>query len=78
MDVVAGHFGYLEHHSSSKPPFPFTGETTSIARASVKRAKEKEFLTPLYNPNANDPVTTRANDGESMNSLSTEELCILI
>jgi hypothetical protein len=41
MDVVAGHFGFLEFASNSKIAFPFTGEITSLARATVKKARER-------------------------------------
>ncbi|OCL02150.1 hypothetical protein AOQ84DRAFT_349537 [Glonium stellatum] len=41
MDVVAGHFGFLEFASNSKISFPFTAEITSLARATVKKAREK-------------------------------------
>lgn len=40
MDVVVGHFGYLEFASSSELVFPFAREITSYARELVKRARE--------------------------------------
>lgn len=47
MDIVAGHFGYLEYYSSSRLSFPFVGELTSIARAAVKKSKDRHSDTLL-------------------------------
>ncbi|OAL50323.1 hypothetical protein IQ07DRAFT_587004 [Pyrenochaeta sp. DS3sAY3a] len=53
MDIVAGHFGYLEYYSTSQLSFPFVGEMTSIARAAVKKSREKDKpgVPPAHEPN---------------------------
>jgi len=76
MDIVAGHFGYLEYYSSSKLSFPFIGEITSMARAAVKGAKEKDLLLPAYNASGNEPIPTRANGNENTNIFSVDEVRI--
>lgn len=40
MDVIVGHFGYLEYASESELVFPFPREIVSHARVVVKRARE--------------------------------------
>ncbi|KAH7351463.1 fungal-specific transcription factor domain-containing protein [Pyrenochaeta sp. MPI-SDFR-AT-0127] len=42
MDVVTGHFGYLEFYSTSKLSFPFVGQLTNIARAAAKKSRGKD------------------------------------
>ncbi|KAH7077568.1 fungal-specific transcription factor domain-containing protein [Paraphoma chrysanthemicola] len=44
MDIVTGHFGYLEYYSSSRLSFPFIGQLTSIARAAAKRSRDKDLV----------------------------------
>lgn len=53
MDIVAGHFGYLEYYSASQLSFTFVGEMTSIARAAVKKSREKDKpgVPPAHEPN---------------------------
>jgi hypothetical protein len=48
MDVVVGHFGYLEFASSSELVFPFAREITSYARDVVKKAKEMPEKSTLH------------------------------
>ena len=40
MDIVVGHFGYLEYVSSSVLVFPFPREITSYTRRVVEKAKK--------------------------------------
>lgn len=40
MDIVVGHFGYLEYVSSSVLVFPFPREITSYTRRVVEKAKQ--------------------------------------
>lgn len=40
MDIVIGHFGYLEFISSSELEFPFPREIAAHARSLVKKAKD--------------------------------------
>ncbi|KAJ8117753.1 hypothetical protein OPT61_g1124 [Boeremia exigua] len=53
MDIVAGHFGYLEYYSASQLSFTFVGEMTSIARAAVKKSRvtDKPGVQPKHEPN---------------------------
>ncbi|KAH8886612.1 hypothetical protein GQ53DRAFT_875270, partial [Thozetella sp. PMI_491] len=46
MDIVVGHFGYLEFVSSSELVFSFPREVTSYARGLVQRAKEAPRTSP--------------------------------
>ncbi|KAF2811865.1 uncharacterized protein BDZ99DRAFT_560399 [Mytilinidion resinicola] len=60
MDVVAGHFGFLEFASNSKIAFPFTGEITSLARATVKKARERVVGGPEQQMDPPAPMTLMA------------------
>ena len=41
LDIAAGHFGHLEFMTSNELAFPFTREVAAMARATVKKAKER-------------------------------------
>lgn len=75
MDIVAGHFGYLEFYSASKLSFPFAGDLTSIARAAVKRSRE--VLVPQSQPGQgpdlgrDDLIMTDFSQNESARGIQT-------
>ncbi|KAF2186192.1 hypothetical protein K469DRAFT_687197 [Zopfia rhizophila CBS 207.26] len=71
MDIVAGHFAYLEYYSSSQLSFPFIGEITGIARATVKKAREKDIFGPAVQTNIEATSVPRAS-GE-INELSSAD-----
>lgn len=41
LDIAAGHFGHLEFTTSNELAFPFTREVATLARATVKKARER-------------------------------------
>ena len=40
LDTCAGHFGFMEYITSSEFSFPFVRESATLARATIKRARE--------------------------------------
>jgi hypothetical protein len=43
LDIAAGHFGHLEFMTSNELTFPFTREVAAMARATVKRSKDRSL-----------------------------------
>lgn len=66
MDIVVGHFGYVEFLSSSKLDLSFPREVASYARNLVKKAKEEndntvstsQSLNVQSSLSAQDPIST--------------------
>jgi hypothetical protein len=66
MDIVVGHFGYVEFLSSSKLDLSFPREVASYARNLVKKVKEEnDYTTSTSQPlnvqsslSAQDPIAT--------------------
>jgi hypothetical protein len=62
MDIVVGHFGYLEFVSSSVMMFPFPREITSYTRRLVEKANKRPSQ-GVGGPSTHVPSTTGASGG---------------
>lgn len=72
LDIAAGHFAHLEFITQSELAFPFAREVAATARATVKRARERQVIDgPICDKNWIEGIQT---DTELWNDVSNPVL----